>query len=93
MLVSILLFILSLIVLFLGIFLWLHRKKPFLIFHPEKVSGLTKFLSLWSWVLILLGLATLSCLFSSNTLLIAFVLIADALAVSFISFLMLAYLH
>ena len=93
MLISLLLLILSFIVLFLGFFLWTHQNKPFLIFNPKKVSGLPKFLKIWSSLLILLGFLTLSGLFFTNTLLIAGILIADALAVSFLSFFMLSFLH
>lgn len=93
MLVNLLLIILSLIILFLGYFLWVHRQKPFLIFDPTKTAGLTKFLSFWSIILIILGIITIGITFSQQTLLIALILVIDAIAVSLLSFLMLAYLH
>lgn len=93
MLVNLLLIVLSLIILFLGFFLWSHRQKPFLIFDPTKTTGLTKFLSFWSIILISLGIITIGITFSQQTLLIAIILVVDALFVSCLSFLMLAYLH
>ena len=56
MLLSILMTLFGLIAVYEGIFFLTHLHKPFLIFHPEKQSALSKSLTAWGIILLVIGI-------------------------------------
>jgi hypothetical protein len=76
MLVHILMFIFSLIILYIGFYLYSHRTKDFMLFKPTTNSVLSTTLSLFGKVIMIIGIITLILGFFDNsvTILAALVL-------------------
>ena len=83
--------VLGLIVLFLGWYVFSHRNKPVIIFHPENDRSLSKIMTVLGIILIICGILSIISAFTTITILKIILLICDAVLVSSLSFLMLAY--
>lgn len=89
--VRILIWLLSLIVIFMGLYLWNHRNKAFLVFHPEKHLSLSIILKIISLLLLLSGSLTLVASFQSNTMFFITMMLIDVFLVSILSFILMLY--
>ena len=89
--VKILFWLLAAILLFLGIYLWKHRKKQFIIFHPEKIHSLSIILTIMSIALLILGIITLFMSFSSSLMSAIIIMLIDVGTVSILSFILIGY--
>ena len=82
---------LGLIVVFLFLYVFSHRNKPVIIFHPEKDRSLSKIMLVLGIVLIICGILSIISAFTTLMIFKIILLICDAVFVSSLSFLMLAY--
>lgn len=88
----ILIVILSLILVFIGLYLWDHRQKPFMLFHPEKHKGLSITLTIMSILLIICGIATLAVSFLKTLMPLIIMIVINVVLVSLLSFILLGFI-
>ncbi|WP_034527819.1 hypothetical protein [Secundilactobacillus oryzae] len=81
MLIIILMILFTAIMLGTAIFLYRHRNKPFMVFHPEKDANLHKLILTTSYVLLILSILSLVAIVSQNTVLISIALLLGVIAV------------
>lgn len=89
--VKILIWILSAIVFFLGGYIWKHRKKPFITFHPEKNHTFSLLLTIMGSLLLLSGIITIIMSFTANLMLVITMILVDVALVSILSFILIGY--
>lgn len=85
-------FILSLIIVFLGGYLWTHRKKKFLVFSPKDKPSLSTTLSILGICLMLAGVATLFTSFMTNLVPFLWMIVIDVILATIMTFTLLIYL-
>lgn len=85
-------FLLSLIIIFIGSYLWLHRKKNFLIFSPQNIPSLSTFLTIFGITLISMGVITLIISLVSNLTTFLITMIIDVFLIMILTFFLLSYL-
>ncbi|MDM8277700.1 MULTISPECIES: hypothetical protein [Ligilactobacillus] len=88
----ILVIILSLIILFLGEYLWTHRKKQFLVFTPADKPSLSTTLAVLGGCLMVAGLATLFTSFMANLVPFLWMIVIDVILATIMTFTLLIYL-
>ncbi|MBT9670790.1 hypothetical protein GPK34_01890 [Secundilactobacillus kimchicus] len=81
MLITILMLLLTAINLFLGWYLFTHRNRPFLVFHPEKNAGLASLTKFSGLALTVMGVVALVATVIQNNVFISIVLIFDIILV------------
>lgn len=89
--VKLLLVLLAIIVLLLGGYVLTHRNRQLLVLHPENNRGLRILLTVWGILLVILAGATLAVIFTTSKLLVAVMLVLDALGVTGLSVIGWAY--
>ncbi|OAP99035.1 hypothetical protein [Ligilactobacillus aviarius] len=88
----ILVIILSLIIMFLGGYLWTHRKKKFLVFSPADKPSLSTTLAVLGGCLMVAGLATLFTSFMANLVPFLWMIVIDVILATIMTFTLLIYL-
>lgn len=90
--IRILVIILSLIIMFLGKYLWTHRNKQILIFSPVDKPSLSIILTILGGGLIVAGLATLLTSFMTSLVPFLWMIVIDVILATIITFTFLIYL-
>lgn len=89
--ISILLIVLAVIVSVLGTYLFLHRNRSFLIFHPEKHRGLRLFCTFFGIFMLFCAVLTVSVIFFDPTWLLVTVIFLDVLSTFSVPFVLWGY--
>ncbi|SEM56082.1 hypothetical protein SAMN05216431_104113 [Ligilactobacillus sp. WC1T17] len=88
---TVLLVVLGLIVAFLGFYVFSHRNRQVIIFHPEKDPSLAKIMQVLGLILLFCGCLSIISAFTNLLLFKIVMLILDAVFASSLSLVMLAY--
>ncbi|WP_057875041.1 hypothetical protein [Liquorilactobacillus aquaticus] len=91
--IKILTLLLAGIIFFLGYYLWAHRQKAFLIFHPEKNHALSTIVKIYSLILIISSLITLFAGFFFAPWILALTLICNVTIIATLPIMMLIFLQ
>lgn len=83
--------LLSFIIIFIGFYLWFHRKKKFLVFYPQKNPSLSIFLSIFGILLVITGLTTLITSLVGNLITFLVMMIFDAFLIMILTFILFLY--
>ncbi|MBW1605818.1 hypothetical protein [Lactobacillus sp. Sy-1] len=75
MLVNVLTIIFAVIMFGIGVFVFTHQKKSFLVFHPESIPALSLLMKVFGIIFIICGLLFLIPLFLNNEQLLFWMLI------------------
>ncbi|HIZ96367.1 hypothetical protein GNF18_08210 [Ligilactobacillus pobuzihii] len=89
--ISILLIVLAVIVSVLGTYLFLHRNRSFLIFHPEQHRGLRLFCTFFGIFMLFCAVLTVSVIFFDPTWLLVTVIFLDVLSTFTVPFVLWGY--
>lgn len=82
---------LGIIVTFLGWYVFSHRNRQIIIFHPEDDPSLSRIMTVLGIILLACGILSIISVFTPVLVFKIVMLICDAVFVSSLSFLMLAY--
>ncbi|MFT8670022.1 MAG: hypothetical protein ABF991_01935 [Liquorilactobacillus hordei] len=91
--ISLFVFLLGILLLFIGLYLLKHKNKPFMLFHPEKHKDLRIIIQITGTTLIFLAFLTFVSLLFNNQLFLSIILILDVAIIPILPVLMLSYIE
>ncbi|MBD7894904.1 hypothetical protein H9564_04125 [Limosilactobacillus sp. Sa3CUN2] len=91
MLLAILMTIFGLIAAYEGCFFLTHLHKPFLIFHPERQSALSKALLVWGILLLIIGILAIIAAWTDSILFIVTMVVIGCVCETLMAYSLMGY--
>ncbi|EJF00069.1 hypothetical protein [Liquorilactobacillus mali] len=91
--ISFFIFLLGILLLFIGLYLLKHKNEPFMLFHPEKHKDLRIIIQITGTLLLILAFLTFVSLILNNQIFLSVILILDVAIIPILPILMLSYIE